>query len=60
MTAPAMGSKKQVDTAKRRHSHDPNRVNVYTECGRHSDDWLFGGWSVSGAVKKIWERERKE
>ena len=60
MTTPAVGSKKEVDMVKRRHSHDPNRVNVYTECGRHSDDWLFGGWSVSGAVKKIWDRERKE
>ena len=19
-------------------------VNVYTECGRHSNQWLFGGW----------------
>jgi hypothetical protein len=24
---------------KRRHSHEP-KVNVYTECGRHGDDWL--------------------
>ena len=39
---------------KRRHSHEP-KVNVYTECGRHGDDWL-GLNSVAGAVKKIWER----
>jgi hypothetical protein len=42
----------------RRHSHEP-KVNVYTECGRHGDDWLFGGFSVSGAVKKLWERDKK-
>lgn len=42
----------------RRHSHDPKR-NVYTECGRHSDEWLFGGFSVSGAMRRIWSRENK-
>ncbi|KAH7346645.1 hypothetical protein BKA65DRAFT_502945 [Rhexocercosporidium sp. MPI-PUGE-AT-0058] len=44
----------------RRHSHDPAKVNGYTTCGRHGDDWLFGGFSVSGAVKKLWEKENKE
>ena len=42
---------------KRRHSHDPNKVNRYTECGRHSDEWLFGGFSVSDAVRKLWEKK---
>ncbi|KAH7397765.1 hypothetical protein BKA64DRAFT_672780 [Cadophora sp. MPI-SDFR-AT-0126] len=44
----------------RRHSHDPSKVNGYTTCGRHGDDWLFGGFSVSGAVKKIWEKDNKD
>lgn len=44
----------------RRHSHGPAKVNGYTTCGRHSDDWLFGGFSVSGAVKKLWEKDNKE
>jgi len=41
---------------KRRHSHE-SKVNVYTECGRHSNDWLFGGFSVAGVVKKFWEKK---
>jgi len=32
-------------------------MNVHTECGRHSDDWLFGGFSVSEAVKKLGKRK---
>ncbi|KAH6713675.1 hypothetical protein BKA61DRAFT_575662 [Leptodontidium sp. MPI-SDFR-AT-0119] len=44
----------------RRHSHDPAKINGYTTCGRHGDDWLFGGFSVSGAVKKLWEKDNKE
>ncbi|KAF7854618.1 hypothetical protein EAF04_010426 [Stromatinia cepivora] len=51
------GGKK--DGVKRRHSAN-ERANVYTECGRHSDDWLFGGFSVSGAVKKIWQKDGKD
>lgn len=43
-------------TTMRRRSHDPTKINVYTECGRHSDDWLFGGFSVRGAVKMLWEK----
>ncbi len=44
----------------RRHSHDPSKVNVHTECGRHGDDWLFGGWTVSGAVRKLWDKDTKQ
>lgn len=45
---------------KRRHSNE-GKVNVHTECGRHSDEWLFGGFSVAGAVRKILgEGGRKE
>jgi len=28
-------------------------VNGYTRCGRHSDEWLFGGLSLVGMVKKV-------
>jgi hypothetical protein len=28
-----------------------SHVNVYTECGRHGDDWLFGG--ITDAVKTV-------
>ncbi|THV54316.1 hypothetical protein BGAL_0029g00100 [Botrytis galanthina] len=47
------------DEVKRRHSSNEH-VNVYTECGRHSDDWLFGGFSVTDAVKKIWNKDGKD
>ncbi|KAH8684694.1 hypothetical protein BGZ60DRAFT_523894 [Tricladium varicosporioides] len=47
--------------AERRHSFEPNKVNVYTECGRHSDEWLFGGLSISGAFRKVvGRREEKD
>ena len=39
----------------RRRSNDP-KVNVYTECGRHGDDWLFGGFSLSETMKMLWEK----
>ncbi|CZT45821.1 uncharacterized protein RSE6_06176 [Rhynchosporium secalis] len=44
----------------RRHTHDPAKINGYTTCGRHGDDWLFGGFSVAGTVKKLWEKDGKE
>lgn len=44
------------ESMKRRHSSEA-RMNVHTECGRHSDDWLFGGFSVSEAVKKLGKRK---
>lgn len=31
------------------------KANVYTSCGRHGDDWLFGGFSLGGTVKKMWD-----
>lgn len=55
MTSPTVGQKKAVPN--RRHSSHDAKVNVYTECGRHSDDWLFGGFSVAGAVKKLWDKK---
>jgi len=29
------------------------KTNLYTECGRHSDAWLFNGYTLSSAVTKI-------
>jgi hypothetical protein len=31
--------------------HDSAHVNAHSECGRHGDDWLFGGASVTESVK---------
>lgn len=41
------------------HSRRPemSHMNVYTQCGRHGDDWLFGGFSVSQTVKRMWDRK---
>jgi len=52
-TTPETGRK---ELGKRRHSHEP-RLNVHTECGRHSDDWLFGGFSVAETMKRLWEKK---
>ena len=30
------------------HWHRQEHVNLHTECGRHGDEWLFGGWSLMG------------
>jgi hypothetical protein len=40
---------------KKAHHH----TNAHTECGRHSNDWLFGGISVTQTVKgMIWHKKR--
>jgi hypothetical protein len=38
-------------------SDDPKK-NAYSECGRHSDEWLFGGLSFD-SIKKVWDRDKK-
>ncbi|KAA8566013.1 hypothetical protein EYC84_009813 [Monilinia fructicola] len=53
------GKIEKKDSVKRRHSSNEH-ANVYTECGRHSNDWLFGGLSLSGVVKKIWQKDGKD
>lgn len=35
-------------------------MNVHTECGRHSDDWLFGGFSMANVVKMFWPSGKKD
>jgi hypothetical protein len=35
------------------HWHRQEHVNLHTECGRHGDEWLFGGWSLMGVVKGV-------
>ncbi|PMD64362.1 uncharacterized protein K444DRAFT_304427 [Hyaloscypha bicolor E] len=39
---------------KKHHSHK----NIYTECGRHGDDWLLGGFSVTETVKRMLGKKR--
>jgi hypothetical protein len=40
-----------------KHSHHGHHANIHTECGRHGDDWLFGGFSVIDTVKRLFERK---
>jgi len=42
----------------KRISPDP-RTNVYTQCGRHSDQWLFGGFPFDN-IKKALGADKKE
>ncbi len=42
-------------TKMKRHSHH-GHINGYTECGRHGDDWLFGGFSVIQTLKEIFKK----
>jgi len=55
-------ARRPTEVVRRRHSNGPDakphlsgHTNVYTECGRHSDDWLFA--PIKGAVKEIWVKK---
>jgi len=55
-----LGKSRNVNGPKRRHSNDANpKRNVHTECGRHGDDWLFGGFSVAGMKGLFWKKAKK-
>ncbi|KAL0931880.1 uncharacterized protein CTRU02_212833 [Colletotrichum truncatum] len=44
--------------AKRKHSHSHSQtVNVYTHCGRHSSQFLFGGRSFTDMARSIFKRD---
>ncbi|OLN94038.1 hypothetical protein CCHL11_03362 [Colletotrichum chlorophyti] len=42
--------------SKRRSSHSQT-VNVYTHCGRHSSQFLFGGRSFTDMARSIFKRD---
>ncbi|OHW93297.1 hypothetical protein CSPAE12_07958 [Colletotrichum incanum] len=42
--------------SKRKSSHS-QAVNVYTHCGRHSSQFLFGGRSFSDMARHIFKRD---
>ncbi|KAH9238884.1 hypothetical protein K456DRAFT_1720488 [Colletotrichum gloeosporioides 23] len=42
--------------AKRKSSHSQT-VNVYTHCGRHSSQFLFGGRSFTDMARSIFKRD---
>ncbi|KAF4624622.1 hypothetical protein G7Y89_g13549 [Cudoniella acicularis] len=60
LTRDAAQKQELSSQAKRRHSLEPSQVNVYLECGRHRDEWLFGGFSVTSAIKKVLGGGRKD
>jgi len=41
----------------KRHSSS-GHTNVYTECGRHGDDWLFGG--IGDKVRSVFGKGEKK
>lgn len=43
---------KRLSEGSRRYSGE--KINVHTECGRHSDEWLFG--PMKGAFRRVLER----
>lgn len=48
-------------TARRsRSSERPAHQNVHTYAGRHSDQWLFGNFSVTGSIKKMIEKKDRK
>lgn len=56
-SATSYGEERRRDRITKRHSL-PSHANVYTECGRHGDDWLFGGFSVIEAVKRMFQKKQ--
>ncbi|KYG46120.1 hypothetical protein M433DRAFT_134107 [Acidomyces richmondensis BFW] len=36
--------------------HSASSTGTFTQCGRHSNEWLFKNFSFSGAVKSLLER----
>lgn len=32
-------------------------MNVYTHCGRHSNQFLFGGISLTGLARSVFKRD---
>jgi hypothetical protein len=40
----------------KRHSYH-SHTNVHTECGRHGDGWLCGGFSVVETVKRMFKKK---
>jgi len=43
---PSQNAHGHHDEWRRRHT------NAHSECGRHTDDWLFGGFSIKESLKK--------
>jgi hypothetical protein len=29
---------------------------TFTDCGRHSHDWLFSGWNFAHSARKLWRK----
>ncbi|KAF3354964.1 hypothetical protein HYQ45_015768 [Verticillium longisporum] len=50
-TAPAAPGTRSPSVPRR-----SGNVNVYTHCGRHSNEYLFGGHSLSGLARSIFKR----
>ncbi|KAF8860893.1 hypothetical protein BDZ45DRAFT_292243 [Acephala macrosclerotiorum] len=49
----------RTHTKQSRHGIKGDHINVHTECGRHSDDWLFGGLSLSDIARWLFGKGRR-
>ena len=38
---------------------DRTNDGTYTRCGRHGDEWLFGDWSITATVKKLFKNDEE-
>lgn len=51
-------SLESVDSSASYSSGIPRRnMNVYTHCGRHSNQFLFGGISLTGLARSVFKRD---
>ncbi|KAI1313635.1 hypothetical protein F5Y03DRAFT_103999 [Xylaria venustula] len=51
------GSHSSYDSHDSNDKHGSPTVNLYTHCGRHTDQYLFGGHSLSDAIKDILKKK---
>lgn len=54
-TSTSSGSRSAPKPSSKRRSGKSNQGN-FTECGRHSNEWLFNNFSITGAVKDLLDR----
>lgn len=54
-TSTSSGSRSAPKSSTKRRPSKPNQGN-FTECGRHSNEWLFNNFSITGAVKDLLDR----
>ncbi|KAL2106721.1 hypothetical protein VUR80DRAFT_6309 [Thermomyces stellatus] len=57
-TIPTISEPKSTGTSRKHSSKHSSNVNVYTTCGRHTDQFLFGGPSLGDMARSLLGRSR--